>query len=83
VDEASVAAFNGGVGAGAGAAAGVVASTSGVLLTHGRPTMVYPEQVLSFRPEAPLTIENTQAFQYASPEPDYDRGDMHRQQGPS
>jgi hypothetical protein len=76
------AAVNGGVGAGVGAAAGVVASTIGVLLTRGRPTMVYPEQVLSFRLEAPLTIENTQAFLYASQEPDYDRGDMQRQ-GPS
>ena len=63
------AAVNGGVGAGVGAAAGVVASTIGVLLTRGRQTVVYPEQPLTFRLEAPLTVEGTeQAFQPASEE---------------
>jgi hypothetical protein len=40
---------NGGVGAGVGAAGGLVASTVGVLLTRGKQTVLYPEQVLTFR----------------------------------
>ncbi len=61
------AAVNGGVGAGVGAAAGVVASTIGVLLTRGRQTVVYPEQPLTFRLEAPLTVEGSEeAFRPAS-----------------
>lgn len=55
------AAVNGGVGAGVGAAAGLVVSTIGVLFTRGRPTIVYPEQALTFRLETPLTIEGTEA----------------------
>jgi hypothetical protein len=51
------AAVNGGVGAGIGAAAGVVASTIGVLLTRGRPTVLYPETPVTFRLDAPLTLE--------------------------
>lgn len=67
------AAVNGGVGAGVGAGAGLVVSTIGVLLTRGRPTIVYPEQPLTFRLEAPLTIEGSeQAFQPSSEE-DYQR----------
>jgi hypothetical protein len=58
---------NGGVGAGVGAAAGLVVSTIGVMLTRGRPTVVYPETPLTFSMETPLTIDNSQqAFQYAS-----------------
>jgi hypothetical protein len=57
------AAVNGGVGAGVGAAAGVLASTIGVLLTRGYPTVVYPEQVLSFRLANPVTVDGTEAFQ--------------------
>jgi hypothetical protein len=64
-------AINGGVGAGVGAAAGVVASTIGVLFTRGRPTVVYPEQVLSFRLDTPITIDNTEAFQPPSQQPEY------------
>ena len=60
------AAVNGGVGAGVGAAAGVVASTIGVLLTRGRPTVVYPESVLSFRLASPVTVDGTEAFQPVS-----------------
>jgi hypothetical protein len=59
---------NGGVGAGVGAAAGLVVSTIGVMLTRGRPTVVYPETPLTFSMETPLTLDNSQqAFQYASP----------------
>ncbi|HUP03268.1 MAG TPA: hypothetical protein VMU19_04730 [Bryobacteraceae bacterium] len=54
------------VGAGAGAAAGAIAA----LVTHNRPTVVYPETLLTFRFDAPLTIDTTratQAFRYVSP----------------
>jgi hypothetical protein len=50
------AAADGGFGAGVGAAAGAAASTIGVLLTRGRATEVYPEELLTFRTTAPLTI---------------------------
>jgi hypothetical protein len=67
------AAVNGGVGAGVGAGAGLVVSTIGVLLTRGRPTIVYPETPLTFRLDAPVTIEgNLDAFQPA-PQQDYNR----------
>ena len=67
------AAVNGGVGAGVGAAAGVVASTIGVLLTRGKPTVVYPETALTFRLEAPVTVEASyQGFQTARQQ-DYDQ----------
>ncbi|MDP9054400.1 MAG: hypothetical protein M3N93_08890 [Acidobacteriota bacterium] len=52
------------IGAGAGAAAGII----GVLLTRGRPTVIYPESVLTFRLEQPVTIATghaPQAFRYA------------------
>jgi hypothetical protein len=65
------------IGAGAGAAAGII----GVLLTRGAPTVVYPESVLTFRVEAPVTIatdRSPQAFRYVEP------GDYQQvaQQGP-
>lgn len=69
------AAVNGGVGAGIGAAAGVVASTIGVLFTRGRATTVYPEQVMSFRLEEALAIDNTEAFQPFSQQ-DYGREEL-------
>jgi hypothetical protein len=54
------------IGAGAGAAAGII----GVLLTRGHPSVIYPEQILTFRLEAPLTIatdRSPQAFRYIQP----------------
>jgi hypothetical protein len=59
------------IGAGAGAAAGII----GVLLTRGRPTVIYPESVLTFRVEAPVAISTErapQAFRYVDPQ-DYGR----------
>ena len=59
------------IGAGAGAVAGVI----GVLLTRGHETVVYPESVLTFRLEAPVTISTErapQAFRYVQRD-DYDR----------
>jgi hypothetical protein len=55
-------------GAAVGAGAGAVASTVGVLFTRGRPTEVYPETMLTFRLEAPVTISTARAsaaFHYA------------------
>ena len=59
------------IGAGAGAAAGVI----GVLLTRGHPAVIYPESVLTFRIEAPVTFSTErapQAFRYVDPN-DYER----------
>jgi hypothetical protein len=59
------------IGAGAGAAAGII----GVLLTRNQPTVVYPETALTFRIDAPLTVDTTrapQAFRYVDPN-DYSR----------
>jgi hypothetical protein len=55
------AAADGGLGAGIGAAAGAAASTIGVLLTRGRPTVVYPEMPLTFRLEAPVIVSTASA----------------------
>jgi hypothetical protein len=57
---------DGGPGAAIGAAAGAVAGAIGVQSTPGRPTVIPPETVLSFRLENPITIstEHSQlAFQ--------------------
>jgi hypothetical protein len=59
------------IGAGAGAVAGVV----GVLLTRGHETVIFPETVLTFRIETPVTISTVrapQAFRYVEPG-DYER----------
>jgi hypothetical protein len=60
-------AAEGGAGAAVGAGAGALASTIGVLVTRGRPTVIYPESLLTFRVQAPVTISTTrapQAFHY-------------------
>jgi hypothetical protein len=65
------------IGAGAGAAAGIL----GVLLTRGRPTLIYPESVMTFRIQAPVEIatdHSPQAFRYVD---DRDYGPA-RGQGP-
>ena len=64
-----------GRGAAIGAGVGAVAGTVGVLLTRGRETVIYPESVLTFRIEAPVTISTErapQAFRWVERE-DYDR----------
>ncbi len=69
------AAAGGGAGAAIGAGAGAAASTIGVLLTRGRPSVIYPEQELTFRIEAPVSISTDrapQAFRYIQPN-EYDR----------
>ncbi len=64
-----------GRGAAIGAGAGLVASTIGVLVTHGAPSVLYPEQVLTFRIEAPVTFSTERApyaFHFIQPN-EYDR----------
>jgi len=59
-----------GPGAAIGAGAGLIASTVGVLLTRGRPTVIYPESFLTFRLTEPVTISTEhapQAFQSVGP----------------
>jgi hypothetical protein len=54
------------IGAGSGAALGII----GVLVTRGHPSVLYPEQILTFRIEAPMTISTEhapQAFHYVQP----------------
>jgi len=46
----------GGEGAGIGAGAGAAAGVAGVLLTHGRPTAIPSEALLTFRLESPVNI---------------------------
>jgi len=59
------------IGAGAGAAVGVL----GVLITRGQPSVIMPEQALTFRLEAPVAIYTDrapQAFRYVQSN-EYDR----------
>jgi hypothetical protein len=75
---------DGGVGAGIGALAGAAASTIGVLVTRGRPTVVYPEDSLTFRLEAPLAISIESADEAFQPvrQEDYEQTRL-VQRGPS
>ena len=64
-----------GRGAAIGAGAGAVAGLAGVLLTRGHPTVVYPETLLTFRIDTPVTVSTMrapQAFRYVDPY-EYDR----------
>ncbi len=73
-----------GTGAAIGAGAGLVAGTVGVLLTRGHPSVIYPEQILTFRLDAPLAISTTnspQAFRYVEPG-EYDRPQQSYGPGP-
>ena len=59
------------IGAGVGAAAGII----GVLMTRNHPTVVYPETALTFQIESPVTVSTLnapQAFRYVGPN-EYDR----------
>src|SRR5271156_3452020 len=65
------AAAAGGPGAAIGAGAGFVASVAGVLLTRGKPTIIPPEDVLTFRVENPVTISTGRsnvAFRVVTPQ---------------
>jgi len=52
-----------GPGAAIGAGAGLIVGTVGVLLTRGRPTVIYPESLLTFRLSEPITIPTDRAPQ--------------------
>jgi len=78
------AAADGGFGAGMGAIAGAAAGIIGVMSTRGRATEVYPEMLLTFRLEAPLTFD-AQTAQYfpAVTSEDYEqRADLQRRPAP-
>ena len=64
------------IGAGAGAAAGIGA----VLLTRGRPTVLHPEEQLSFRLVDPVRIDTTESQQAFLPvtQQDIDGGRLER-----
>jgi hypothetical protein len=64
-----------GTGAAIGAGAGAVVGTIGVLLTRGRPTIIPPEAVMTFRVDGPVTIATDhapQAFRFVAAT-DYNR----------
>jgi hypothetical protein len=52
-----------GPGAAIGGGAGLVASTVGVLVTRGRPTIIYPEAQLTFRLADPVTFSTERSPQ--------------------
>lgn len=53
--------FGGGPGAAIGAGAGFTAGVLGVLFTRGKPTIIPPEDVLTFKLENPLTISTVRS----------------------
>lgn len=68
------------IGAGAGAAAGLI----GVLVTHNHASVIYPEQMLTFRLESSVfvsTEHGQQAFRYVQPN-EYDRPSDNGPAGP-
>ncbi len=56
------AAAAGGPGAAIGAGAGFVASVAGVLVTRGKPTIITPETLLTFKLEQPISINTTRGL---------------------
>ena len=75
-----------GTGAAIGAGAGAVVGIAGVLLTRGRPTIIYPETVLTFQVKAPVEIATDhapQAFRYVGGSPDYGRNPSYAQRPPT
>jgi len=76
-----------GTGAAIGAGAGFVASTIGVLLTRGYPTVVYPETLLSFQTTSAVPVDTDYAPQafHAVTAADYQaqqQAPQQQQQGP-
>jgi hypothetical protein len=74
------AAAGGGEGAAIGAAAGAVAGIAGIFTTRGRSTELYPETLLTFRLQDPVTIttqEGQQAFRPVN-QADYSGADGRR-----
>ncbi len=59
-----------GPGAAIGAGAGALAGMIGVLETHNHASVLYPEQILTFRLQTPITVSTgnaPQAFRYVEP----------------
>jgi hypothetical protein len=56
------AAAAGGPGAAIGAGAGFVASVTGVLLTRGKPTIITPETLLTFKTEQPVSFSTVRGL---------------------
>jgi outer membrane lipoprotein SlyB len=67
----------GGKGAAIGAAVGAAAGSVAVLSTQGKPTELYPETLLTFRLQEPVTIVTQQAQQAFRPvnQSDYNRAE--------
>jgi hypothetical protein len=63
-----------GRGAAIGAGAGAVAGIGAVLLTRGRPTVLYPESELSFRLVDPVKVDTTHSTQAFLPATQQDYG---------
>ena len=74
------AAAGGGEGAAIGAAVGAAAGVAGVLSTRGRATELYPETLLTFRLQDPVTLTTQQGRQAFRPvsQADYSRADGRR-----
>jgi hypothetical protein len=74
-----------GTGAAIGAGVGAIAGIVGVLATRGQPTVLYPESVMTFRLETPVTLSTEaapQTFRYVNPG-DYERPyDLQARMGP-
>jgi len=66
------AAADGGAGAGIGAGAGAAAGIAAVLLTRGKPTVLGPETLLSFRLKDPVTVSTERSQQAFLPVGQYD-----------
>ena len=59
-----------GTGAAIGAGAGALAGLIGVVVTHNHPSVIMPEQVLTFQVQAPVSFSTTAsqaAFRYVEP----------------
>ena len=71
------AAAGGGTGLAIGAGAGAVAGATGVAFTRGKPTIIAPETVLTFRLDEPLEISTDRSQLAFRPvnQSDYDRPD--------
>ncbi len=70
----------GGEGAGIGAGIGAAAGVAGVLLTRGRPTVIMPETLLTFRMESPVTFSTADSVAAFRPvtQQDYPRNELQR-----
>lgn len=77
------AAAGGGWGAGIGALAGAAVGTTGVLSTRGRETVLFPEQVLTFRVESSVHIASQASAAFQPPSQyDYNRPQIARAPAP-